>query len=71
MCSKTITALENIKQEGKVLKKSVESLKAEINKIQIENVNIIQRTRSIKEDIEDFSVEDSRIKEVEDHNNET
>ena len=47
----TVKALAGIKQEGKVIKKHVESLKDEIRKIHCENMNIIQRIKDIEDDL--------------------
>ena len=47
-----VKALAGIKQEGKMLKKTVESLKEDINKIKYENMNIIKIITNIEEDFE-------------------
>ena len=49
---KNAKALAGIKQEGKVIKKHMESLKEEIRKIPCENLNIIQRIKYIEDDFE-------------------
>ena len=60
----TVKALASMKQEGQVLKKSVESLKEELRKIKCDNMNILQRIKNIEDDFEDGSDEKSRIRET-------
>ena len=48
----TVKSLSEIKKEGKVIKKSIEGLKAEIVKIKAENLQIVMKVKSLEEDME-------------------
>ena len=59
-----LKALAGIKQEGKMLTKSVESLKEDIKKIKSENINILKRILNIEEDFENESEDESEEQEM-------
>ena len=60
----SVKALAGIKQEGKMLKKLVESLKEDIKKIKYKNINIIKRIANLEEDFENESEDETEEQEM-------
>ena len=61
---KSVQTLSDIKQEGKALKKYVDTLKEEIYQIKLENVDILQKIKVIEEDYEEYSDEESEQEDI-------
>ena len=67
MLKNKVKSLNQIKQEGKVIKKSIHELKADIQKIKAENLQMSQKIGQLEEEMETDTYEQSENDETESH----